>query len=382
MGLENETSAQKAGPVRVLQVLGALGQGGPETMVMNYYRHMDPQVVQFDFVKHTKRTCLYEEEIQALGGRIFVVPRYEGMNHGMYVKAWEELFRSHPEYRIIHGHSRSTASIYLKIAAKIGLKTIAHSHNTSSGKGFSALAKDILQLPLRDTADYLFACSNAAGEWLYGKKALEGDNYRVIRNAIEIEKHLFDKTIRDPMRKLMGLEDRFILGHVGPIEHQKNHKFLLEIFYEVQKHRKNSVLVLMGGGKLKEQVVAQAIGLGIRDKVIFTGIVPNVRDYLQAMDVFVLPSFFEGLGMVVVEAQAAGLRCVVADTVPREATVTDLVDSLPLSAGAGVWAQQILKYCEGYPRRNTREELERAGYNIAAQARLLQDFYLSIYEPA
>jgi len=364
-------------PIRVLHVLGTLNRGGAETMIMNIYHNIDRSKIQFDFIKHTNKKCDYDDEIIKLGGKIYSIPRYTGKNHLKYIESWNDFFNSHTEYKIIHGHMRSTAAIYLKIAKKHGLLTIAHSHSIASrGNKLQQFIKYIMQLPIRYTADYLFACSEQAGKWLFGKNVINKNNFNVIKNAIDIEKYLFNQSKRNEMRKTLNIEDKFVVGHVGSFTYPKNHKFLIEVFNEIQKQNRATILLLIGDGELRSQIEKQISDLGLEDKVILTGTVSNVNEYLQAMDVFVFPSIFEGLGIAVIEAQAAGLPCVVADTIPEEAYLTDLIESIPLTAKEDLWTEQILKYNDGYERRNTYEEVKSKGYDIYETNQWLEEFYL------
>lgn len=362
-------------PFRILHVLGGLNSGGAETMIMNIYRNIDRSEIQFDFVIHTNEKCAYNDEINELGGRIYTVPSYVGKNHFKYKKTWELFFNNHQEYKIIHGHMRSTAAIYLRIAKKHGLITIAHSHSTASrGNKAQQLVKNIMQFPIRYIADYLFACSDEAGKWLFGKNAIKKDNYKIIKNAIDVETYVFNEARRNEIRKALGIEDKFVVGHVGSFTYPKNHKFLIDVFYQVQMQNKNSILLLVGDGELIPQIEKQINSLGIKDKVIFTGVVPNVNDYMQAMDAFVFPSLFEGLGMAVIEAQAAGLPCIVSDTLPNEVFITDLIEALPLSILTKVWAESIVKSIK-YTKKNTINEIKKAGFDIAEEAKEIEDIY-------
>lgn len=318
-------------PIRILHVFGRLNRGGAEMMIMTLYRNIDRTKVQFDFIVHANEKCAFEDEVRFLGGNIYKVPRYNGKNHFQYKKAWNEFFQNHPEYKIIHGHIRSTASIYLKIAKKLGLITIAHSHNTSSGGGFSAVVKNILQYPIRSIADYLFACSRAAGEWLYGKRACKGDNFFILNNAIDTEKFIFNEETRLKKRKELQIEDKFVIGHVGRFHPQKNHYFLIDIFKEIYNINKNSVLLLIGDGDLKKSIQEKVEDLGLSNNVVFTGVRPNVPELLQAMDVFLFPSLYEGLPVALIEAQAAGLPCIVSDKITTDTKITDLISFVPLT---------------------------------------------------
>ena len=212
-------------PIRIIQVFAQMNRGGAETMIMNLYRMIERSQIQFDFIVHTNEECAYDNEIRSLGGRIYRVPRYNGKNHFEYIKSWNKFFKTHPNYKIIHGHVRSTASIYLKIAKKFGLVTIAHSHSTSSGTGFSSIVKNILQYPIRNIADYLFACSEQSGEWLFGKNASKRNNFVILKNSIDVKKFVFNERVRFEKRKELKIDDKFVIGHIGRFIPSKNHKF-------------------------------------------------------------------------------------------------------------------------------------------------------------
>lgn len=365
--------------IRILHVLGSLNRGGAETMIMNIYRNIDRSKIQFDFIVHTNEKCDYNDEILEYGGKIFNIPRYTGKNHFKYKRAWKEFFNSYPEYKVIHGHMRSTAAIYLRIAKQYGLVTIAHSHSTASrGNVVEQIVKKIIQFPIRYRSDYLFACSNKAGKWLFGKNFIKKDNYKVIKNAIDIEKYTFNEVKRNEIRKKLNIQNKFVVGHVGSFTYPKNHKFLIDVFHEIQKQEEDSVLLLIGDGVLRSQIEEQIKNFGIDNKVIMTGVVSNVNDYMQAMDVFVFPSIFEGLGMAVIEAQAAGLQCIVSENIPKEAYITDQIKNISLHKKYKIWVNQILKYTD-LKRKNEYEKLKNNGYYINDVASALEKFYLYQY---
>lgn len=364
-------------PIRVLHVLGGLNRGGAETMVMNLYRNIDRSKVQFDFIVHTKNKCDYDEEIKALGGRIYSIPKYNGKNHLHYKKEWYKFLKEHTEYRIIHGHVRSTASIYLKIAKKLGRKTIAHSHNTSSGHGISAIVKNILQYRIRYIADYLFACSLISGEWLFGKEACKQNNFYLIKNAIDTDQYIFNNQIRDKIRKKIKVEDKFVIGHIGRFHLQKNHNYLIEIFKEIYDINKNSILMLIGDGELRSSIEKKINDLGLSDNVILTGVIDNVSELLQAMDVFVFPSLYEGLPVTLVEAQATGLQCFISDTITSEINISPYINSLSLSSTAKEWANNIINY-EKVSREDTKYYMKSSGYDIDDTVNNIFKFYTKL----
>lgn len=359
-------------PIRILHVLAGMNRGGAEAFVMNIYRNIDRTKVQFDFILFRQEECEFNNEIRNLGGKIYWVPRYNGKNHFKFKKTWNNFLKEHPEYKIIHGHVRSTASIYLKIANKHGLTTIAHSHNTSSGKGVDAVVKNVLQYPIRIIANYCFACSKSAGEWLFGKK----NNFHVLNNAIDTAKFIFNDKIRDEKRKELNIKNKLVIGNVGRFHIQKNHTFLIDVFKEIHDKNEDAVLLLVGDGELRSSIEKKIKILKLVDNVILTGVRSDIPELLQAMDVFVFPSLFEGLGIVVVEAQAAGLPCIVADTIPKEAYLTDLIENLSLEDSLAIWADKILEHIN-HKRKDTYQEIVKCGYDIKETVKWLEEFYLT-----
>jgi len=366
-------------PIKILHVLFSLNRGGAETFIMNLYRNIDRTKIQFDFAVHKKERGAYEDEVEKLGGKVYRIPPYNGINHIKYKKEWFDFFKTNNSYKIIHGHMNSTASIYLKIAKKLGFKTIAHSHTAELFKSGKDIIKKIMQLSVKYTADYLFACSYSAGIWLYGNKYCNKPNFYIINNAIDTEKFIFDKNIRVLKRKELTTENKFVIGHVGNFIKPKNHMFILDIFGEVYKRNPNAVLLLAGDGGLRKNIEDKIEKLSLKNNVILTGVCPNVNDLLQSMDVFLFPSLYEGLGISLIEAQANGLHCITsADTVPQLAKVTELLEYIPLDKSASYWAEQVLKYANGYERQNMQEKITKKGFDIKETAYWLEDFYLDI----
>ncbi|MBE6596319.1 MAG: glycosyltransferase family 1 protein [Ruminococcaceae bacterium] len=359
-------------------MIGSFEVGGSQALVINYYKAIDRTKIQFDFiVDHPDRMAL-AEVVRSLGARIYKMPRFTGKNYFQIKKAWKKFFSEHPEYKILHSHVRSYASVYIPIAKKYGVKTIIHSHSTSNGKGVAAISKRILQFPLRYQADYLMACSNEAGQWLYGKKACLKDNYFFLPNAIDVEKYRYRKEISEEYRKQLGLENKFVIGHVGRFHEAKNHMFLLDVFAEVRKKRTDAVLLLVGDGDLRGQIEEKIRSLDLDEYVVLTGNRNDVPQLMQAMDVFVFPSKWEGLPVTVVEAQAAGLTCLVSDTVTRDVNTSVLVKYLPINKGINLWVDEILK--PNLNKKDVIKDIRNAGFDIIESAKLLDDFYCMMIE--
>ena len=359
--------------IRVLHVLGGLDRGGAEAMVMNLYRTIDRTQVQFDFIIHTEKKQAYYDEIIALGGKIYHFPAFNGLNYFKMMNLWKLFFKDHPEYKILHSHVRSYASLYLPIAKNAGLKTIIHSHNTSSGKGLKAVVKFCLQRGLRKNVDYYFACSDVAGKWLFGEEITKQSNYHVLNNAIDVEKYTYSEMSRKKIRDEFNLKNELVVGHVGRFHPQKNHSFLVDIFAEIHKKRPDSVLMLVGTGDLMDSVKEKAAELKLDDSVIFTGSRADVNELLSAFDVFVFPSLFEGLPVTLVEVQAAGLPCFSSDTVTKEVDFDRKINYISLDKDAAYWADEIIN---GKPERlDHTEAIRKAGYDIQYTVKELTSFY-------
>jgi len=359
--------------IRVLQVFAKMDRGGSETMIMNYYRFIDRTKIQFDFVVHTIKRCAYDEEIEQLGGQIFHLPRFKGYNYFQYKKAWKHFFEANPEYKIIHIHFFTIAGAILPTAKKNNIPIrIVHSHIVDPKYSIiSRIGNIILRYKaIKNATDYI-ACSDAAGRYYF-------DNlpFSVVKNAIDAHQFCFNHETRDKLRNELNVSNKFVVGHIGRFCDQKNHFFIIDVFFEVNKIEKNSILLLVGDGPLKKSIMEKCDQLGLRDKVIFAGIRADIPELLQAMDVFIFPSLWEGLGIVAIEAQAAGLHTIVSDKVPKEVHITSLVNRISLEIPLNIWAEKIIQYNNNYKRENTINEICKAGYDIKNNAFNLENFYI------
>lgn len=358
-------------PLRILCVFACLDRGGAETMCMELYRNMDKEKIQFDFVKHTSNIGQYENEITDLGGRIFEAPKFSGYNLISYANWWKKHFLLHPEHKIVHGHYFTISYIYFLIAKHMNRLTIAHSHSsgikTASLKYW--LAEKFVKM-VECVADYRFACSEQAGKWMYPHK-----DFYILHNAIDLEKFSFSLEKRVAIRHMFHLKDELVLGSVGNFTNAKNPLGLVDVFCEISKIYSNAKLLWVGDGPLRKEAEKKVEEIGLSKTVIFTGVRSDVDQLMQAMDVFLLPSLWEGLPVVTVEAQAAGLPCLISDAVSREAAITDLCAFLPHSNPA-LWADAIRNL--NLVRRDTREEIRRSGYDIRTTAKWLEEFYVNL----
>ena len=369
-------------PVRILHILGNTQLGGAESRIMDLYRHMDRSVVQFDFAVHSKEEGYFNEEIRKLGGRIFRVPRFRVLNYFSYCRAWKKLLQEHrdadgrSEFHMIQGHMTSTAAIYLPIARKCGIETtIAHARSAGVDKGLKGILTRFLRRNLSKKADYLFTCSELAGISVFGKKAVEQGRTRFLPNAIDCQKFAPDPLVREKIRRELGIEKCYVIGHVGRFHYAKNHEYLLRVFAELVKRKtRDYVLLLLGEGSGMEDIRILSRELGIGDKVYFLGNKSNVNDYYQAMDYFVYPSRFEGMPGTIVEAQTAGLRCLMSDTICKEVIATELVTTRSIREDPGLWADEIEQHLQ-YQRSSRVDEMKELGFDVHGQAVLMTDFY-------
>lgn len=364
--------------IRVLQVLGGLNRGGAETMVMNLYRNIDRDKIQFDFVTHLDEKGDYEDEIEKMGGRIFRVPRYKIVNHIGYINAWKKLLRNHPEWKIVHGHMYTLASIYLKVARNEDRLTIAHSHNTSNGKGLKAMAKTIIEKPLASIADRFMACSNEAGIWLFGEDIVNGDNYTMLPNAIDVDSFKLNEEKRRKSREVLNLNGKIVLGHIGRYNYQKNFPFLIDFVEELSKRNTDYVLLQIGDGKKFEELQCKIKEKSLEKNFISLGVRNDIPDLMQAMDIFILPSLFEGLPVTVVEAQASGLPCLLSDRVTEDVNLTRSIDYLPIDQGINIWVNKVLNMSKER-ELDAPDKVRKAGYDISDTADMIQEYYLNIF---
>ncbi len=354
--------------IRVLQCVNNMHRAGLETMLMNYYRHMDRTQIQFDFLTHRPDRADYDDEIERLGGRVYYAPRLYPHHYAAYFSFMTKFFQEHPEYKIMHSHIDAMSYLPLLAGKRAGVPIrIAHSHNTAIDRDLKYPIKQMFRYALPTVTSHRASCGEEAGRFLF-----RGADFTVIPNAMEPERFRFDAKRRKAIRQGLGLDDQLVLGHVGRFSYQKNHPFLLEIFRAVLKKRENAVLLLIGTGEDEGNVKIRAEQLGVSDRVRFLGSQADVSPFYQAMDVFVMPSRFEGVPLTGVEAQYALLPCVFSDRVPTEVAFTERCSFVPLEKSAGEWAEQILSVVA-----SERQALQITDnrYDIHQASQLLADYY-------
>ena len=361
--------------IRVLHSVSNMDRAGIETMLMNYYRHIDRSKVQFDFLCNKTKPGAYDKEILKMGGHIYHSPGLNPIKFFKYKKIMNEIFRNNPEIKIMHSHNGALAYQSLYAAYKYGLvNRICHAHATTIDVNLKLPLKLIYKTQLKKVANIYWGCGKESIKFYFGQKVIDSNNYLVIHNAIEEEKFLYNEEKRKELRAKYNIENKFVIGNVARFMKQKNHTFTLDLFKELLAKNPNAVLMLLGDGELLTEMKEKAKRLSIEKSVMFMGNINNVNEMYQAMDVFLLPSLFEGLPVVGIEAQAAGLKCVMSDSITDEVAITNNVEFINLKDPISKWVNTILDNTT-YERKNMKEEIKKAGYSIKEEANKLQEIY-------
>jgi len=368
-------------PIRILHVLGSTNLGGAESRIMDLYRHIDRDKIQFDFLVHSTKEGFFEPEIKQMGGNIYYLPSFRVYNYLKYKKACRDFFTEHNEFAMAQGHMTSTASIYLPQAKRAGIPiTIAHARSAGVDVGIKGFITKLLRKNLYRKCDYMFACSDLAARAVFGDKRFEEGKTVFIPNAVDINEFVSNDSIRAQIRKEYGLENKFVIGHVGRFHYAKNHEFLIEIFAELIKQKDNAVLFLLGDGPRRAEMETKAKELGIANAVIFAGNKNPVAPFYQAFDAFLFPSRFEGMPGTVVEAQAAGLPCLISDSITKQVKATELVQFLSLQENCKTWASKFLRMIEEGDSSITegkKSTLLNSFYDVNYQVKCYEQFYLT-----
>ncbi len=364
--------------IRIAHIIGKWVGGGVESVVMNYYRNIDREHIQFDFICDSDSTDIPYEEIKKLGGKVILIPPYQKIF--LYHKELKKILKK-DNYKIVHSHinALSTFPLFAAKSASVPIR-IAHSHSTTNKKEWK---KNLLKQALRPfskiyATDY-FACTEHAGRWLFGNK----ENIFILNNAIDLDKFKYDEKVRIKKRKELNIDkNTIVIGHIGRFVQQKNHELLIDIFNEIHKQNKKTILLLIGKGPLEDEIKEKVKSLDLNDSVKFLGQRNDVNELYQAFDLFLFPSIYEGLGMVLIEAQASGLSCVASTEVPKVAKVTDNFKYISLNESTSKWAEETLKILKHYKRKDATVEVRQSGYDIKKEAQVLEDKYKELLEKA
>lgn len=370
--------------IKVLCFVDGMGQGGIQNFVIEYTKNIDRNKIKIDYLLlDDGREYPLENKLRELGCDIYKLKEVWIEKAFDYISCYRKMnlfFKKHHDYKIVHMHSSSKNFLVLYFAKKYGIKIrIAHSHNIDfqTDSFLKKFIGKIFMVFLRHFATHYFACSRLAAEWMFGKRNTEKGNIKYVHNAINVNRFLFDEIKREKIRDEMHLNECFVVGNIGRFTEQKNHKFLIEIFFAISKKKKNAKLLLIGEGIKRTAIEKKVMEFGLKEAVVFMGEKSNVEDYLQGLDVFVLPSNFEGLGIVLIEAQAAGVPCFTSKyVVPHEVAITKLLHFISLKKSAEEWADIILENQQ--MKKNTISEIIEAGYSIKKEAKSLEEWYLSV----
>lgn len=368
--------------IKVLQVIGTLHIGGAENVAMNLYRYIDRDKFEFHYLVYSSNVEGYEKEVLELGGKVIRLKR-KGGNDRAFQKALCQIMKDN-QYDIVHSHLMFHNAIVMKCAYKVGIKNrISHAHSTKNklcNSYFECflqfLYQSLSRAQIQKYATHYIACGADAGDFLYGKKLFEKKG-KVLNNGINIDQFNYNPEVRKKIREKYNLSDRYVYGNAAHFIPLKNHKFLLNVFQKIKKVQDNAYLILMGDGELKEEIENEVVQMGLKESVLFTGNISNVNEILQALDMFIMPSVYEGLPLSLIESQAAGLRCVVSDSITKELDVCGLLQFLPLEKGTDYWAEKCLEYSK-YDRVSTKELIRDAGYDVKKNGEDVGEWYINM----
>lgn len=362
---------------KVLNVVGTIANGGIEKVIENLYGNMDISLIKCEIAIHGYSKEYKDDETLAKYVK-YLVPSYYTVNALSY-RHWWKNFASGHHYDIIHVHYIDSSFLYVDFFKRDGSIIILHSHNTRRNPPTLGLFISELNCFFsRYKTDYAFACSKQAAIDRLGKKLALSDRTIILKNGIDLTKFYYDPILRKETRKNLGLSDSFVLGHIGRFNFQKNHSFLINVFEKVHEIDSSAKLLLIGDGEDKNNIIKIVENKNLSSSVVFLGNREDIPALLNAMDVFVFPSMFEGLGIVLIEAQATGLRIVASNHIQEEADMgAGLLSKFSLDAPIDLWVRNILekKYCE---RKDCREYVKKSGYDVRNVSRWLEDFIFSI----
>lgn len=367
-------------PIRILHENVIMDPGGIETQLMRIYRNIDKSKIQFDFLVHRTQKAAYDDEIREMGGKIYYAEPFNPFHYMKYKNSMRTFFREHPDYKIMIAHAE-LALCPLKVAAEAGVPVrICYSHNGRFALNLKRCFMDYEKLFLKKYCTDMFAVSELAARYTFGDKAVDEDKVRLIKNGIMVEDFVFNERVRAEKRRELGLEDKFIVGHVGRFMQQKNHMFLLETFANFRKLKDDAHLILIGEGRLEEDINKKIDALGIRDGVTILGRRSDVNQLMQAMDVLLFPSLWEGFPNVAIEGQASALPVYMSENITTEANFSQYSHRLSLDLGPEKWAQEMYRdSLEPIERIDMSDVMREQGYDVVATAKWYEEFYQSTY---
>lgn len=369
--------------MKILHFVSKMDRAGQETFIMNMYRSIDKEKFQFGFLCSLNEKGDYDDEIKSLGGKINYIKLSTQNSKLRHIKniilMRDSLCELSSEYDILHIHNyHAFDSLLAVVAAKLAGfdKIVIHSHSDYADSHIKL--HKIARFFLKRFKVIKLACSDSAGKWMFSNA-----KYYVIKNGIDSKKFEYNNEKRETLRKQMKLSKKFVIGHIGRFEPVKNHDFLIDLFYEYQKINQESVLLLVGRGTQQKAIEQKVTDLKIKDKVIFAGVRNDVNDIYQAMDLFIFPSKFEGLGIVAIEAQTSGLKCLVSEAIPKDIDVTENVERVSLQAPINLWISKINNAFlnkDNYTRKSYIDAVKEKGFDIYDSVKQLELIYEDKYD--
>ena len=368
-----------AEPLKIGMIMGKWVGGGVESVIMNYYRHIDRSKIQFDFICDSDSTDIPYEEIEKLGGKVILCPPYQKVRK--YTKELIRIFKEN-NYKIVHSNINTLSVIPLRAAKKANVPVrIAHSHSTivnNKREWKRNLIKNILKHFSKKYATDYYACSDLAAISQFGEKSYKNGEVDIFNNSIELDLFKYNEKLRKEKKKELKIKnDSFVIGHIGRFVETKNHSFIIDIFNEIKKNNNKAILILVGQGPLLDEIRKKVNSLGLNNSVLFLGQRKDVNELYQVFDVFVLPSLYEGFPVVGVEAQASGILCYLSNNMTKNAKIVDSTVFMSLDNSSKEWADKIIKDSSTFVRKNTEFELTKAGFNIKESSKKLEEKYES-----
>lgn len=369
--------------VRVLHVIGKRPQGGVGTFLYNITKYIDKSKFQFDFLINANgESGEFDEKMKALSSNVYVLSELKNKNVLLYYKQLKSFYALNYNYDIIHIHSANIAIFNFWLTRKLKNKYIAvHAHSTKySDKFINSIRNFFLHLPIKKIADIFFACSEPAAQFMFGKKVVEKKRFHIIKNSIDSKEFLYNESIRKKIRNDLDITSQLTIGHVGAFVPVKNHEFIIDIFFEIKKLNNQAILVLVGTGELEGKIKRKVEELDLTNSVKFLGRRADVNRLMQAFDLFLMPSKFEGVPLVGVEAQAAGLPCIFSDSITKDIEIIEDTVFMSLNELPNTWAKKILECNKISQRRDTHQKIADAGYEINNEVQKLEKYYMNLLE--
>ncbi len=366
--------------IRIAIVAGKVDSGGKKNLIMEYYRHVNRDEIQFDFICDSDSQAIPTDEIESLGGRVYIIAPYQHIFRNM--KDMRNIFKKN-KYSVVHAYNSTMNLFPMFVAKQCGIPVrISESLSMAHEGDWKTILKKMLRPMSKWFANYYMSCGEDCGRWQFGNKYFDAGKVDVFKTVINTEFNAFNQEVRDITREKYGWENKIVIGHIGRFTAQKNSLFVIEIFAAIAKKEPNAVLCLIGDGELKEDILQKINELDISSQVNYLGRREDIQQFYNAMDCFILPSLYEGLPVVGLEAESCGLPMFFSSEVTKEANACELGHFISLSQSCDVWAEEILSACKQNMdiRTSHSKQVRDAGFDSASEALSLQKYYLDAIE--